>query len=100
MPDVAIPARKFCGHCGQNHRCHVLNRKNVSAWDKTATGVQSAVYHSTGDPDTTAWLKTLEGRAFVDQNGELAGQKYALKENNPINFASPRQIRFGLICSF
>jgi hypothetical protein len=65
------------------------------------------VYESTGRPNTTGWLQSDEGVAFVENNAEaterseLSGKElWLLKEGNPLNYDSPRQIRFGLRVNF
>jgi hypothetical protein len=65
------------------------------------------VYESTGRPNTTGWLNTEDGKAFVRDNSEptemsdLSGEDlYLLKEGNPLNYDSPRQVRFGIKMNF
>ncbi len=65
---------------------NLLNRDNVLA-----------VYETTGTPDETGWLGTAEGRTFAEKNGDT---RYKLKQDNPRNWDSPRQILFGLRASF
>ena len=79
---------------------NLLNRANSSARDTDFRGTESAVYNSTGDLFTTGWLNTPEGREFVKRYGELGRQKYTLAEQDPRNFSTPRQIRFGMSYEF
>ena len=69
---------------------NLLDRENVAT-----------VYESSGKPDVTGWLTTLDGQEFVrntaDDNG---GYFYELKERNPRNYAGPRVIMFGLRMAF
>lgn len=64
------------------------------------------VYEGTGSATSTGWLATPEGQAFVqsfstpDRTDFTGEQKLRLAENNPTNFANPRQILFGLRVSF
>ena len=79
---------------------NLMDRRNVSALDRSGAGIQTAVYSATGSPVTSRWLHTAEGREFVQRFGELGQQKFLLKELDPMNFSSPRQIRFGTAVSF
>ncbi|GAB4320310.1 MAG: hypothetical protein Kow0074_10540 [Candidatus Zixiibacteriota bacterium] len=61
------------------------------------------VYESTGLPNTTGWLASPEGQKFladsgddVDYTGVSNREKYEIKQNDPNNYDTPRQIRFGL----
>jgi hypothetical protein len=59
------------------------------------------VYRSTGDPYTTGWLSTAEGRAATSvTNGNLIAQDYMSLERDPNNFGIPRLIRLGLKLNF
>jgi outer membrane receptor protein involved in Fe transport len=62
-----------------------------------------AVYSSSGDPNTTSWLNTEDGRTFLETQ-EAAGNDgmalYRLAENNPNLYSNPRLVRFGLRASF
>lgn len=65
------------------------------------------VYESTGRPNTTAWLNTDDGRGFIKSNADptersgLSGEElYRLKERSPLNYDTPRQIRFGAKLNF
>lgn len=64
---------------------NVLDRKNPLR-----------VYTSTGLPNTTAWLATVNGQTYLEKFGEAGRQKYLDKENNPMNYDVPRLIRIGL----
>jgi hypothetical protein len=62
-----------------------------------------AVFSSTGSANTTGWLDTQDGRAFLDTaeaNGEDGLGLYRLAENSPNLYANPRLVRFGLRASF
>lgn len=66
-----------------------------------------SVYESTGRPNTTAWLNTEEGQKYVQDNAnptEMSGltgeELYLLKELNPLNYDTPRQVRFGVRMNF
>lgn len=67
------------------------------------------VYESSGDPQSTSWLATDAGYAFIndpgtveahDTSGLTAEQKYLLKEQDPSNYDLPRTIRFGVEVGF
>lgn len=64
------------------------------------------VWEGTGKANTTGWLETPAGQAFVDEyptadasglNGE---QKYMIAQENVTYYSTPRQILFGLRASF
>jgi outer membrane receptor protein involved in Fe transport len=78
---------------------NLMDRKNPGARDREARGVQSAVYAATGSLETTGWLSTEDGRKFVERFEE-GQQKYNLRELDPRNFGSPRQVRIGMALSF
>lgn len=58
------------------------------------------VYRSTGDPLSTGWLNTEQGRTAILQNGEGWRQDYMSLERNPANFGIPRLIKLGLKINF
>lgn len=58
------------------------------------------VYRSTGDPLTTGWLNTQQGRTSIENNGEDWAQDYRSLERNPSNFGIPRLIKLGLKVNF
>jgi len=58
------------------------------------------VWRSTGDPYTTGWLNTPEGRTASERNGEGYVQDYQSLERDPSNFGVPRMIRLGLKLNF
>lgn len=65
------------------------------------------VYEGTGDSESTSWLNTAEGQAFVDQYADphdtsaLSGEeKYLLKERNPRSYDIPRVVRLGVEIGF
>ena len=65
------------------------------------------VYEGSGLPDVTGWLATPDGQAFIANNGSVVDssnltgeQKYLLKQADPRNYDTPRQIRFGAKWSF
>lgn len=60
----------------------------------------TSVYRSTGDPLTSGWLNTEQGRTAIIQNGEGWRQDYESLERNPSNFGIPRLIRLGLKVNF
>ncbi|MBI3871910.1 MAG: TonB-dependent receptor [candidate division Zixibacteria bacterium] len=75
---------------------NVLDRVNVSD-----------VYESSGLPDLTGWLDTKPGQDAVSSHPEPhdtsvlnATQKYEVRQSDPRNFDTPRQIRFGVRWSF
>jgi len=75
---------------------NVFNRTNVLD-----------VYRGTGKPDDTGWLDTDEGRNYISQysnvtdNSRMTGeQKYRFRENDPLNYDTPRQIRLGMQVTF
>jgi len=60
------------------------------------------VYTSSGLPGETGWLETPSGREWLEENlgvtdvsGLTGVEKYHLREDDPNNFDTPRQIRFG-----
>ncbi|MGA1198945.1 MAG: hypothetical protein ACO36I_20830, partial [Candidatus Latescibacterota bacterium] len=79
---------------------NLFNLANVTGRKTDGRGLESTVYSSTGDPSTTGWLNTAEGRQFVDRFGTLGEQKYLLAEQNPLNYDTPRQVRFGMALNF
>ena len=54
------------------------------------------VWRSTGDPYTTGFLNTDEGRAISLTRGQNYVQDYRALERDPANFGIPRLIRLGL----
>jgi outer membrane receptor protein involved in Fe transport len=67
------------------------------------------VYTTNGSPNTTGWLATSEGQAFInnlnynyahDSSGLTAEEKYRLREQDPTNYDIPRQVRFGVRVNF
>lgn len=60
----------------------------------------TSVYRSTGDPLTTGWLNTEQGRTSILQNGEGWRQDYSSLERNPYNYGIPRLIKLGLKINF
>ncbi len=64
------------------------------------------VWQSSGQPDNIGWLETEAGRAFVenystpDWTGLTGEEKYNLRQNDPLNYDTPRQIRLGLRLHF
>jgi hypothetical protein len=67
------------------------------------------VYEVSGDPQSTSFLSTDEGRAIVensdvvgphDSSGLTAEQKYLLREQDPRNYDIGRSVRFGVELSF
>jgi len=67
-------------------------------WVQNLLGSENviAVWRSTGDPYTTGFLNTDEGRAAIESNGEGYRQDYESLERDPGNFGIPRLIRLGL----
>ncbi len=75
---------------------NLLNRENAQY-----------VYSTTGLPNTTGWLETPTGQAWLagfdgahDSSNLTAEQKYRTRENDPANFGAPRQVRAGIKFSF
>jgi outer membrane receptor protein involved in Fe transport len=75
---------------------NLFNRKNVLT-----------VYRSSGLPNSTGWFETADGQRLRDTYSEphdssqlTAAEKYSLRENDPTNYDTPRQIRAGLKVSF
>ncbi|MFC1476257.1 TonB-dependent receptor plug domain-containing protein [Candidatus Zixiibacteriota bacterium] len=64
------------------------------------------VYQSTGEPDNCGWLDTDAGQNWLnsdpgpDWTGLDREEKSHLKENNPLNYDTPRQIRLGMRVNF
>jgi len=74
-------------------------------WIQNLTGAENVnrVWRSSGDPYTTGFLNTAEGRAAIlsaenseTSSGEGYRQDYESLERDPINFGIPRVIRLGL----
>lgn len=64
-------------------------------------------YESTGLPNSTGWLVTPDGQQFIADNAEIhdsslltGEEKYQLKQADPRNYDTPRQIRFGARWTF
>jgi outer membrane receptor protein involved in Fe transport len=61
------------------------------------------VYTSTGSPQTTGWLNTDDGQAYL-LNASIQGKdglgQYELAQNDPGLYGNPRLVRFGLRTSF
>ena len=74
---------------------NVFNQKNVIS-----------VWQSSGRPDDTGWLQTEAGQDWLagdpgpDWTGLDREEKYQMKENNPLNYDTPRQIRLGMRVHF
>ncbi len=65
------------------------------------------VYETSGLPDNTGWLSTLEGQQFLrdhsepsDDTGLNGKEKYELRQKDPSNYDIPRLIRFGVRIGF
>ena len=65
------------------------------------------VWEGSGRPNSTGWLETPEGQSFAnvhsavdDATGLTGEEKYEIAQFTPLNYASPRQIYFGLRASF
>lgn len=58
------------------------------------------VWRSTGDPYTTGFLNTQNGKNAAITNGEGYVEDYKALERDPVNFGIPRQIRLGLKMNF
>ncbi len=58
------------------------------------------VWRSTGDPYSTGYLSTEEGKKLARQNGEAWVQDYESLERDPANFGIPRLIKLGLKVNF
>jgi hypothetical protein len=58
------------------------------------------VWRSTGDPYTTGFLNTQNGKNAAITNGEGYVEDYKALERDPGNFGIPRQIRLGLKMNF
>jgi outer membrane receptor protein involved in Fe transport len=68
---------------------NLLDRKNAVA-----------VYESSGSAETTNWLNTEAGQAFLAQQGAEGAEKYELAQSNPALYGNPRLVRFGLRLGF
>jgi hypothetical protein len=74
---------------------NLLDRKNVAN-----------VWQSSGQPATTGWLNTDEGRewqadnATPDASSLTGAEKYRLKESQPEHYHTPREIYLGLSIRF
>jgi outer membrane receptor protein involved in Fe transport len=58
------------------------------------------VFTGSGSPNTTGWLATPEGQAWLQTYGEAGLKKYLEAEGDPTCYGVPRMIRFGMILSF
>jgi|GEM_PF-1229737 len=58
------------------------------------------VWRSTGDPNTTNWLKSAEGKAAAANNGQGYIYDYQTLERTPDNYGIPRLIKLGLRINF
>ena len=61
------------------------------------------VYTSSGSAETTNWLNTQDGQAFLqtaESNGLDGERLYELAENNPNFYSTPRVVRFGVRAAF
>jgi len=67
-------------------------------WVQNVLGSENVttVWRSTGDPYTTGFLSTPEGKATIQSNGIGFKQDYEALERDPANFGIPRLIRLGL----
>ncbi len=74
---------------------NMLDKKNVAD-----------VWNTTGQPNTTGWLKTPEGQQWVqtmstlDYTGLTGEQKYRIKENMPWHYYAPREFFIGVKAAF
>ena len=68
---------------------NLLDRKNAVA-----------VYESSGSAETTNWLNTEAGQAFLAQQGSVGAETYALAQSNPSLYGNPRLVRFGMRVGF
>ncbi|MEP7027365.1 MAG: TonB-dependent receptor [Candidatus Eisenbacteria bacterium] len=59
-----------------------------------------AVYESSGSAQTTNWLNTEAGQAFLAQQGAAGQTTYDLAQTNPLLYGNPRLVRFGLRLGF
>jgi outer membrane receptor protein involved in Fe transport len=66
-----------------------------------------AVWETSGNGEATDWLNTQQGEDFqarwntvTDASGLTGKQKYELKQKDPANYDTPRQVRFGIRMSF
>lgn len=71
-------------------------------WALNVTDNQNAiaVYTSSGTANSTTWLQTADGQAYLDQTGDNGQTLYDLATNNPNLFTNPRLVRFGLRTNF
>ena len=91
---VDLKADKGFSLGGQNLNVY-LWVLNVFDTDNVTT-----VYTGSGSAETTNFLNTDEGRAFLDQHGADAERRYNLAERNPNLHLNPRQLRLGAKLSF
>ena len=75
---------------------------DLSIWAINLTNRDNAiaVYPATGQANASGWLATAEGREFIDRFGESGQQSYEIKEQDPRNLDTPRQIRIGATLRF
>lgn len=58
------------------------------------------VYEGTGEANNTGWLATAPGEQFAQTFGQDGVDKYNLKQQTPLNYDTPRQVRLGLRLMF
>jgi hypothetical protein len=74
---------------------NLLDRENVAN-----------VWRSSGEPNTTGWLETDDGLAWLVENaipdatGLTGEEKYRLKEAQPEHYHTPREVYLGLAVRF
>ena len=71
-------------------------------WVQNLFDVDNAVdvYRSTGDPYTSGYLSTEEGKAVASDQGPNYVSDYTALERDPLNFGIPRLIRLGFRLNF
>lgn len=114
VPDGGINARygpwTYRFDVKANRRFNVVNlNMDLYVWVLNLFDRDNAldVYEGTGLPNTTGWLSSPAGQEFLDKEGEVVDytgvsnqQKYEIKQNDPNNYDTPRQIRFGVRALF
>ncbi len=58
------------------------------------------VYEGTGKPADDGWLATEPGQKYLETYGQEGLNKYNLKQESPLNYGTPRQVRAGLRLMF
>ncbi len=78
---------------------------NAYIWVLNVFNTQNpiVVYRGTGSANSTGWLQTADGQAYLDRaasEGKDGALLYSLAQDNPNLYTNPRLVRFGLRANF